>query len=78
MKEKLAVFRKQGDALGQAIVLNNIGMIHMTLGDYDKAWSWFELSLDRCINEDLLAGEITNLSNVGQLVIIISQHSIPT
>ena len=73
MKEKLAVFRKQGDALGQAIVLNNIGMIHLALGNYDPGWRWFELSLERCIEENLLAGEITNLINLSQLLLIVSQ-----
>ncbi len=70
MMEKLAIFRRQRDALGQAIMLNNLGMMHLTLGAYEDAWRWFMLSYERCRKENYLGGEVNNLLNLSQLSVI--------
>jgi len=75
MKDKLAVLRKEDDVLGQAVMINNIGMMHITLGNYHDAYRWFKISYDRCKKLDFLSGEITNLLNMSKLALIFSYYS---
>ena len=71
--KKLDIYHKRDDRVAEAIFLNNIGYLHYKNEDYAQAWNYFEKSLRICKKEDLTAGVLSNVINLGSLGVLFSK-----
>ncbi len=69
-QKKLAIYRKRKDRFAEAIFLNNIGYFYYRSENYDKARDYFSRSLQICRKENLSAGIITNIIDLGALRVL--------
>src|SRR5205823_10452743 len=69
LDEALQQMRRTGDVEGLAFVLNNLGQLARTRGDYPTARSLLNESLElfRDVSKPLLAWALTNLGNLLRL-----------
>ncbi|HHM24379.1 MAG TPA: tetratricopeptide repeat protein [Bacteroidetes bacterium] len=70
MLEKLRIFREQKDELAQAILMNNLGVLYLTLRSDSLAAHWLLHSLKLCRENGFLAGEALNLLDLSQWLLL--------
>jgi len=73
--QKLAIYKKREDRVAEAIFLNNIGYLNYKNEDYTQAWNYFEKSLRICKKEELTAGVLSNVINLGSLGVLFSKRN---
>lgn len=71
LTKALAIHRDVGDLRGELSALNNLGLIHKTLGDLQQAANFYESAHEICqkINDKLAEGVI--LTNLGGLALAL-------
>ena len=67
LNKKLEIFRRQKNFLGETILLNNLGVLHVYLGEYAVAWDYFQQSLKLCRKRQMWGGAIINLVDIARL-----------
>ncbi|MDZ7345008.1 MAG: tetratricopeptide repeat protein, partial [candidate division KSB1 bacterium] len=70
LENKAESFRRRKDRLGEAIALNNLGMLWYNLHEHDKAASYFARALRICEREKFQPGKVINLINLGNLALL--------
>jgi len=71
--KKLEIYRKRKDKVSEAIFLNNIGYLYYLNEQFQQAWKSFEISYQICKAEDLIAGMLSNVINLGALSVLQSK-----
>lgn len=69
-EKKAETFRRDGNRVGEARALNNLGNLWYAYHDFDKAYEYFQRSLKLCDRLQLPAGRIVNLINMGNLALL--------
>ena len=70
LQRKLAIFRRQKDLLGQAVLMNNLGLLQLERRQFSEAAAWLQNSLNLCRKNGFLAGEALNLIDLIQLFLL--------
>ncbi|MGH7494305.1 MAG: tetratricopeptide repeat protein, partial [bacterium] len=70
LEQKAASFRQRKYLTGEAVALNNLGILWYNLRDFHKAGTYFLQSFRLCDRQQLHAGKIINLINLGNLAML--------
>ncbi|MBD3288804.1 tetratricopeptide repeat protein, partial [candidate division KSB1 bacterium] len=74
-QKKLTIYRERKDKFAEAIFLNNIGYFYYRSEKYNQALDYFARSLTICKGENLTAGIISNIINLGALGVLHQKMS---
>lgn len=70
LEQKAESFRRRKYFTGEAVALNKLGVLWYNLRDYQKSGNYFLQSLRLCERQQLHAGKIINLINLGNLALL--------
>jgi CHAT domain-containing protein/uncharacterized protein HemY len=70
----LNLYRQAGDRQGEAMLLNNLGMVFRTLGEYQQAIEYYEQSLAIAREIQNRRGEANTLGNLGNVYLTLGQY----
>jgi CHAT domain-containing protein len=73
LENKAENFRRRKNRLGEAIALNNLGILWYNLHELDKAAEKFLASLRICARQNFQPGKVVNLINLGNLGLLQQQ-----
>ncbi|MBN1352208.1 CHAT domain-containing protein [candidate division KSB1 bacterium] len=72
-KQKLQIYIKLENKHAEAIIRNNIGILHYIIGDFQGAWDYFESSLELSENYGYYDGAIANIVNLCALALNLTR-----
>jgi predicted ATPase/DNA-binding SARP family transcriptional activator len=76
--ESLAQYRRVGDVAGEALTLNNLGVLYGTLKQYESATMHYRSALAICERHGLLTTRALVLSNLTEIAMITNDREAPS